>query len=65
MVRALRLRKMYISRFNSVTMPFDLYTFKGKVEETCIGRQWSDGQFLSTTRTVTRLRLGTQKLNNI
>jgi len=24
---------MYISRFNSVIMPFDLYTFKGKVEE--------------------------------
>src|SRR5712672_4732102 len=33
LVRVLRLRKMYISRFNSVTMPFDLYTFKGKVEE--------------------------------
>src|SRR5882672_8504923 len=25
LVRVLRLRKMYISRFNSVTMPFDLY----------------------------------------
>src|SRR5712672_2706577 len=33
LVRVLRLRKMYISRFNSVTMPFDLYTFKDKVEE--------------------------------
>ena len=32
MVRALRLRKMYISRFNSVIMLFDLYSFKGKVE---------------------------------
>src|SRR5882672_5884739 len=32
LVRVLCLRKMYISRFNSVTMPFNLYTFKGKVE---------------------------------
>ena len=36
MVRALRLRKMYISRFNSVKMPFELHTFKGKVEEVAL-----------------------------
>jgi len=64
LVRVLCLRKMYISRFNSVNMPFDLYTFKGKVEE----RRWStvERQPTSlTTKTVARLRLGTQKLDNI
>ena len=27
---------MYISRYNSVQMKFDLHTFKGKVEETVL-----------------------------
>jgi len=33
LVRTLKLRKMYISRFNSVVMPFDLYSAKGRKEE--------------------------------
>src|SRR5712671_4861978 len=64
LVRVLRLRKMYISRFNSVTMPFDLYTFKGKVEERALVDSGATANFIDY-KTVARLRLGTQKLNNI
>src|SRR5712675_1945867 len=64
LVRVLRLRKMYISRFNSVTMPFDLYTFKGKVEERALVDSGVTANFIDY-KTVARLRLGTQKLNNI
>src|SRR5712672_3359010 len=42
LVRVLRLRKMYISRFNSVTMPFIYFQRQGG--RTRVGRQWSDGQ---------------------
>jgi len=59
MVRALRLRKMYISRFNSVTMPFDLYTFKGKVEECALVDSGAMANFINY-KTVARLQLGTQ-----
>src|SRR5712675_1699820 len=64
LVRVLRLRKMYISRFNSVTMPFDLYTFKGKVEEHALVDSGATANFIDY-KTVARLRLGTQKLDNI
>jgi len=64
MVRALCLQKMYISRFNSVVMPFDLYTFKGKVEECALVDSGATANFIDY-KTVTRLQLGTQKLNNI
>src|SRR5712671_1592386 len=64
LVRVLRLRKMYISRFNSVTMPFDLYTFKGKVEERALVDSGATANFIDY-KTVARLRLGTQKLDNI
>jgi len=64
MVRALCLRKMYISRFNSVVMPFDLYTFKGKVEECALVDSGATANFINY-KTVARLQLGTQKLNNI
>src|SRR5712672_4748494 len=63
LVRVLRLRKMYISRFNSVTMPFDLYTFKGKVEERALVDSGATANFIDY-KTVARLRLGTQKLDN-
>src|SRR5712671_4730384 len=46
LVRVLRLRKMYISRFNSVTMPFDLYTFKGKVEERALVDSGATADFI-------------------
>src|SRR5712672_3656416 len=64
LVRVLRLRKMYISRFNSVTMPFDLYTFKDKVEERALVDSGATANFIDY-KTVARLRLGTQKLDNI
>src|SRR5712675_1875420 len=64
LVRVLRLRKMYISRFNSVTMPFDLYTFKGKVEERALVDSGATANFIDY-KTVARLRLGMQKLDNI
>src|SRR5712672_3390029 len=64
LVRVLRLRKMYISRFNSVTMPFDLYTFKGKVEERALVNSGATANFIDY-KTVARLWLGTQKLDNI
>src|SRR5712675_3602552 len=64
LVRVLRLQKMYISRFNSVTMPFDIYTFKGKVEERALVDSGAMANFIDY-KTVARLRLGTQKLDNI
>jgi len=54
---------MYISRFNSVVMPFDLYTFKGKVEECTLVDSGATANFIDY-KTVARLRLGTQKLDN-
>src|SRR5712672_3271607 len=46
LVRVLCLRKMYISRFNSVVMPFDLYTFKGKVEERALVDSGATANFI-------------------
>src|SRR5712671_6840792 len=46
LVRVLHLRKMYISRFNSVTMPFDLHTFKGKVEERALVDSGATANFI-------------------
>jgi len=40
------MRKMYISRFNSLIMPFDLYSAKGKKEE----RALVDAALLQTLR---------------
>jgi len=45
-------------------MPFDLYTFKGKVEEHALVDSGATANFIDY-KTVTRLRLGTQKLDNI
>src|SRR5712672_2681614 len=64
LVRVLSLRKMDISSLNSVTMPFDLYTFKGKVEERALVDSGATANFIDY-KTVARLRLGTQKLDNI
>ena len=54
MVRALCLRKMYISRYNSVTMPFDLYNFQGKVEEHALVDSGATANFIDY-KTVARL----------
>jgi len=45
-------------------MPFDLYTFKGKVEERALVDSGATANFINY-KTVTRLWLGTQKLDNI
>ena len=54
MVRALCLQKMYISRFNSVKMPFKLHTFKGKVEEVTLINSGATANFVNF-KTVARL----------
>jgi len=45
-------------------MPFDLYTFKGKVEERALVDSGATANFIDY-KTVARLRLGTHKLDNI
>jgi len=62
LVRVLRLRKMYISRFNSVTC-HSIYTFNGKVEDA----RWSTVErrpTLSTTNS-RKAPVGYSKLDNI
>src|SRR5712672_3041886 len=63
-VRTLRMRKMYISRFNSVIMPFDLYSAKGKKEECALVDSGATANFVDY-KTVKRLGLGSIKLDAI
>src|SRR5712672_1019531 len=60
-VRTLRLRKMYISRFTLVMMPFDLYSQKGKKEERALVDSGATANFINY-KTVKRLGLGSKKL---
>jgi len=55
---------MYISRYNSVQMKFDLHTFKGKVEEVALIDSGVTANFINY-RTVARLWLRTQKLKQL
>src|SRR5712675_263857 len=64
LVRTLKLRKMYISRFNSVIMPFDLYSTKGKEEEHALVDSGATANFVNY-KTVKRLGLGSKKLEQI
>jgi hypothetical protein len=52
---------MYISRYNSVKMPFKLYSFKGKAEEVALIDSGTTENFMDY-KTVARLQLGTKKL---
>jgi hypothetical protein len=52
---------MYISRYNSVKMPFELYSFKGKAEEVTFIDSGTTENFMDY-KTVARLWLGTKKL---
>jgi len=63
-VRTLRLRKMYISRFNSLIMPFDLYSAKGKKEERALVDSGATANFVDY-KTVKRLGLGSKKLEQV
>jgi len=63
-VRTLKLRKMYISRFNSVLMPFDLYSAKGKKEERALVDSGATANFVDY-KTVKRLGLGSKKLDTM
>jgi len=63
-VRTLRLRKMYISRFNSVIMPFDLYSAKGRKEEHALIDSGATANFVDY-KTVKRLGLGSKKLEQV
>jgi len=53
---------MYISRYNSVTIPFDFVTFKGKAEEKALIDSGATENFIDK-KTVERLQLGTKKLD--
>jgi len=55
---------MYISRFNSVKMPFDLHSIKGKEEEHALVDSSATANFIDY-KTVKRLGLGSIKLNTI
>jgi hypothetical protein len=55
---------MYISRYNSVTIPFEFETFKGKAEETALIDSGATENFIDY-KTVERLRLGTKKLEQV
>src|SRR5712671_5462747 len=63
-VRTLRLRKMYISRFTLVMMPFDLYSQKGKKEEHALVDSGATANFIDY-KMVKRLGLGSKKLDQI
>src|SRR5712671_1613050 len=63
-VRTLKLRKMYISRFNSVIMPFDLYSAKGRKEERALVDSGATTNFVDY-KTVKRLGLGSKKLEQV
>jgi hypothetical protein len=52
---------MYISRYNSVKMPFELYSFKGKAEEVTLIDSGTTENFVDY-KMVARLQLGTKKL---
>src|SRR5712672_2830561 len=61
LVRTLRLRKMYISRFTLVMMPFDLYSQKGKKEECALVDSGTTANFIDY-KMVKRLGLGSKKI---
>src|SRR5712672_2591011 len=63
-VRTLKMRKMYISRFNSLIMPFDLYSAKGKKEEHALVNSSATANFVDY-KTVKRLGLGSKKLEQV
>src|SRR5712671_737106 len=63
-VRTLRLRKLYISRFTSVMMPFDLYSQKGRQEERALVDSGATANFVDY-KTVKRLGLGSNKLDGM
>src|SRR5712672_3271585 len=63
-VRTLKMRKMYISRFNSLIIPFELYSAKGKMEEHALVDSSATANFVDY-KTVKRLGLGSLKLDTI
>src|SRR5712671_7732885 len=63
-VRTLRLRKLYISRFTSVMMPFDLYSQKGKQEERALVNSGATANFIDY-KMVKRLGLSSLKLDTV
>src|SRR6267154_737412 len=63
-VRTLKLRKLYISRFTSVMMPFDLYSQKGRQEERALVDSGATANFIDY-KTVKRLGLGSKKLDQM
>jgi Zinc knuckle len=63
-VRALKIRTMYINKQNSIKLPFSLYTYRGKAEETTLIDSGATENFVDY-KTVARLRLGTKKLDQV
>jgi len=59
--RTFKLRKLYISRFNSLIMPFDFNSTRGRQEERALVDSGATANFIDQ-KTVKRLRLKTLKL---
>jgi hypothetical protein len=55
---------MYINKQNSIKLPFSLYTYRGKAEETALVDSGATENFVDY-KTVARLRLGTKKLEQV
>jgi len=58
------MQKMYISRFQSLMMPFNLYSQKGRKEEHALINSGAMANFIDY-KMVKRLGLGSKKLNQI
>jgi hypothetical protein len=55
---------LYINKHNSIKLPFSLYTYRGKAEETALVDSGATENFVDY-KTVARLRLGTKKLEQV
>jgi len=55
---------MYISRYNSVQMKFDLHTFKGKVEEVTLINSGTTANFIKLSNGGPDYGSGHKKLKN-
>src|SRR5487761_1741718 len=62
LVRALRLRNVYVTNNRSVQIPFDLHSFNGMAEDQALIDSGATGNFIDH-RFTTKYHLGTRKLD--
>src|SRR6266436_10373865 len=62
--RTFKMRKLYISRFNSLIMPFDFNSAQGRQEERALVDSGATANFIDY-KTVKRLGLGSKKLDQM